>query len=173
VTQALWKAVMGNNPFYFEGPNRPVERVSWNDCQKFIKTLNKRLNEELRGMQFRLPRESEWEFAARGGNRSRGYAYSGCDDESELDQYAWYDKNNNHETHDVKTRKPNELELYDMSGNVWEWCEDKYDSSSSARVLRGGSWFNFAQFCLVAYRSHYGPDSRDNSIGFRLALVQQ
>ena len=186
VTQALWQAVMGNNPSLFKGPNRPVECVSWNDCQEFIKKLNGRLNKELRGMQFRLPKEVEWEFAASGGIKSRGYAYSGCDDERELEQYAWYEKNAyycgsrkekpthpDYGTHHVKTRKPNELELYDMSGNVWEWCEDEHDSSGSGRVLRGGSWRSDAQCCRVAYRGYGAPDRRNFFIGFRLALVQQ
>jgi formylglycine-generating enzyme required for sulfatase activity len=185
VTQALWQAVMGNNPSLFESPNRPVECVSWNDCQEFIKTLNKRLNEELSGMHFRLPKESEWEFAAKGGNKSRGYAYSGCDSENELEQYAWYDKNAyycdsrkqnpthpDYGTHDVRTRKSNELELYDMSGNVWEWCEDTYDSSGSARVLRGGGWGSGAQYCSVAFRNHGDPDNRIQYFGLRLALAQ-
>ena len=185
VTQALWQAVMGNNPSFFKGPDRPVESVRWNDCQEFIKTLNKRLNDVLAGLQFRLPREYEWEFAAKGGNKSQGYAYSGCNSESELEQYAWYDKNAydcgsrkqnpthpDYGTHDVKTRYPNELELYDMSGNVWEWCEDAYDSSGPARVLRGGSWRSDAQDCRVARRNCLSPDGRGHNFGFRLALVQ-
>ncbi|MBR5175190.1 MAG: SUMF1/EgtB/PvdO family nonheme iron enzyme, partial [Bacteroidales bacterium] len=184
VTQALWKATMGANPSFFHGPNRPVESVSWNDCQGFIQALNKRLYMELAGMQFRLPRESEWEFAAKGGNKSQGYAYSGCDAEGELEQYAWYEKNArfcgsfisrpNHPdygTHDVMTRKPNELELYDMSGNVEEWCEDAYVLGGLHRVIRGGGWTDEEHYCRVDFRFGHSPDYRNDYIGFRLVLV--
>ena len=186
VTQALWKAVMGNNPSYFKGDNLPVEKVSWNDCQEFIRKLN-----QLTGKTFRLPTEAEWEYAARGGNKSRGYKYSGG---NTIGDVAWYhvnayDKGKSSPddgTHVVKTKSPNELGLYDMSGNVCEWCSDWYGSynssaqtspkgpsSGSIRVLRGGSWFNSARYCRVSNRFYYVPDFRSYSFGFRLALVGQ
>ena len=176
VTQALWKAVMGNNPSYFKGDNLPVENVSWDDCQKFISKLN-----SLTGQNFRLPTEAEWEFAARGGNNSNHYQYSGS---NVLGDVAWYDGNSGHKTHVVATKQPNELGLYDMSGNVWEWCSDwfgNYSSSSltnptgpnsgSSRVFRGGSWCNDARSCRSSYRSCYAPDSSYYSLGLRLVLV--
>ncbi len=178
VTQALWQAVMGSNPSYFKGTNRPVEQVSWDDCKTFISKLN-----SMTGRNFRLPKEAEWEYAAKGGNKSRGYEYSGCNSESELEQYAWYDKNAyycgsssansshpDYGTHNVKTKRPNELGIYDMSGNVWEWCEDLYDSSGSYRVFRGGSWNFNARNCRVAIRNWYSPVWRYFNLGLRLAL---
>ena len=124
VTQELWEAVMGSNPSGFSGyPQRPVEKVSWNDCQEFITKLN-----QLTGKNFRLPTEAEWEYAARGGNKSQGYKYSGS---NTIDNVAWYYSNSASRTHDVKTKSPNELGIYDMSGNVWEWCYDWYGSYSS------------------------------------------
>ena len=160
VTQELWEAVMGSNPSYFEGDNqRPVENVSWNDCQKFIKKLNR-----LTGKEFRLPTEAEWEYAARGGKYSRGYKYSGSDN---ADEVAWYDSNSGSKTHPVKTKKDNELGLYDMSGNVWEWCNDWwgcYQSNSQtnptgpsegeSRVLRGGGWCYFDMGVRVSRRDY-------------------
>lgn len=148
VTQALWQAVMGSNPSNFTGNlQRPVECVSWNDCQTFITKLN-----ELTGATFRLPTEAEWEYAARGGNASEGYKYSGS---NVIRDVAWYWDNSDDGTKAVKTKQPNELGIYDMSGNVWEWCADWYNSSyysssstnnpegpssGSDRVLRGGGW---------------------------------
>ena len=177
VTQALWKAVMGNNPSYFKGDDLPVESVSWNDCKKFISKLN-----SLTGQNFRLPTEAEWEFAARGGNSSNHCQYSGSD---KLGDVAWYDGNSGSKTHAVATKLPNELGLYDMSGNVWEWCADWYGSygsssetnptgpnSGSCRVYRGGSWFDDAGYCRVPYRYNYDPDNRSYYVGFRLALSQ-
>ena len=176
VTQELWQAVMGNNPSYYKGFQKPVERVSWNDCQEFIKKLN-----QLTGKNFSLPTEAEWEYAARGGNKSKGYKYSGSNTKGDV---AWYDGNSNSQTHDVKTKLPNELGIYDMSGNVWEWCQDWYKSdyysnspqtnptgpsSGSSRVFRGGSWFSHAGSCRVSYRNFYNPDNRSSSSGFRLA----
>ena len=175
VTQELWEAVMGNNPFYNTGNSRyPVEKVSWDDCQTFIHELNR-----LTGKQFRLPTEAEWEFAARGGNRSNGYKYSGS---NRIDDVAWYYGNSSETTHSVGTRSPNELGIYDMSGNVWEWCSDWYgDYSSSSqtnptgpadgsfRVLRGGSWGSSAAAgCRVSFRGINYPDDRNYNIGFRL-----
>ena len=146
VTQALWQAVMGSNPSKFKGDDLPVEQVSWNDCQEFISKLN-----GFTGKKFRLPTESEWEYAARGGKKSRGYQYSGS---SNISDVAWYyDGNSGSKTHPVGTKQANELGIYDMSGNVWEWCQDWYGSyvslsqtnptgavSGPYRVYRGGSW---------------------------------
>ena len=175
VTQALWEAVMGNNPSYFKGANLPVEDVSWNDCQDFIRELNR-----LTGKRFRLPTEAEWEFAVRGGNRSTGAKYSGS---NAIANVAWYTDNSGSKTHPVKGKSPNELGLYDMSGNVWEWCEDRYGSYSSGsqtnpkgassgsnRVLRGGSWFVDTGYCRVANRSGNTLTGRNYYLGLRLAL---
>ncbi len=175
VTQDLWEAVMGSNPSYFKGARRPVEQISWDDCQTFINKLN-----ELTGQNFRLPTEAEWEFAARGGNSSRGYKYSGS---NSIDAVAWYEKNGGDQPHDVGTKSPNELGVYDMSGNVWEWCSEWYGEYSSAsqtnpkgpvggshRVSRGGSWGYGARDCRVSRRDYYTPDSRGSSLGFRLCL---
>ena len=173
VTQALWRAVMGSNPSNFKGDNLPVESVSWDDCQQFIKKLN-----ALTGKNFRLPTEAEWEFAARGGNQSRHFQYSGSNN---VDDVAWY----NSKTHSVGTKQPNELGLYDMSGNVWEWCNDRYDdyssdaqtdpwgpSNGSGRVGRGGSWDGNAGYCRSSSRGNYFPDGRYIILGFRLALSE-
>jgi len=177
VTQAQWKAIMGNNPSYFKGNNLPVENVSWNDIQEFIQKLNAKT-----GKNYRLPTEAEWEYAARGGAKSRGYKYSGS---NSLGGVAWYNSNSNSKTHSVGQKQANELGIYDMSGNVWEWCSDWYDSkyykkspafnpqgpsSGSIRVFRGGSWDYFESFSRVAYRSDFYPGFRYFIIGFRLAL---
>lgn len=175
VTQALWQAVMGSNPSYFEGDDLPVEQVSWDDCQEFIRKLK-----SLTGQNFRLPTEAEWEFACRGGNNSRGYKYSGS---NYIDNVAWYDGNSGDKTHPVATKSPNELGIYDMSGNVWEWCADWYGDYSSGRqtnpkgpyggsgrVLRGGSWIIIAGCCRSSYRDGYIPTYRFNNLGLRLAL---
>ena len=176
VTQELWQAVMGSNPSDFSGSKRPVEKVSWNDCRTFITKLN-----QLTGKTFRLPTEAEWEYAARGGNKSKGYIYSGS---NEIDDVAWFTSNSSNTTHDVATKSPNELGIYDMSGNVWEWCQDWYGSyssssqtnptgptSGSGRVRRGGCWNNIATGCRVADRNYSSPScSTLNGLGFRLAL---
>ena len=183
VTQEEWEAVMGRNPSAFKGAKRPVEKVTWYDCQEFTKRLNK-----LTGMRFRLPTEAEWEYAARGGSQSKGYKYSGS---NTIGDVAWYtvnsyDKGSSHPdygTHPVGQKRPNELGLYDMSGNVWEWCQDwygKYKSSSktnptgpssgSAPVYRGGSWISYAGGCRVSFRSYDTPTYRDYYLGLRLAL---
>ena len=175
VTQALWQAVMGSNPSEYKGDNFPVETVSWNDCQKFISKLN-----SLTGRMFRLPTEAEWEYAARGGKESRGYQYSGS---SNISDVAWYDENSGSKTHPVGTKQANELGIYDMTGNVWEWCSDWYSSyssssqtnptgsdSGSARVSRGGGWFNDASYCRLSVRFYYTPDFRLDILGLRLAL---
>ena len=174
MTQALWKAVMGNNPSYFVGDNLPVENVSWDDCQVFIQKLN-----QLTGKQFRLPTEAEWEYAARGGHKSRGYKYAGGNN---IDSVAWCDGNSGNETHPVATKQANELGVYDMSGNVWELCSDWYDgyqsssqsdpqgpSSGSNRVRRGGGYYFIAMSCRVSYRSFNSPGYRGGDLGLRLS----
>ena len=166
---------MGENPSKHKGDNLPVEQVSWNDCQEFIKKLN-----ALTGKNFRLPTEAEWEYAARGGNKSRGYKYSGSNN---IDDVAWYYGNSGAETHPVKSKQPNELGIYDMSGNVDEWCQDWYGDYSSAtqtnpkgattgsrRVNRGGSWGDNARYCRSSNRRGYDPGDRIHVIGFRLVL---
>ena len=175
VTQALWQAVMGNNPSSFKGDNLPVESVSWDDCQEFISKLNR-----ITGKTFRLPTEAEWEYAARGGNKSRGYQYSGSNNLSDV---AWYEDNCGKKTHAVGTKQPNELGIYDMSGNVWEWCQDwfgEYSSSSqtnptgansgSGRVRRGGSWGTWV--CCSSSRGVLEPNDRYDFLGFRLVLSE-
>ena len=175
VTQEEWEVVMGSNPSKFKGKSLPVESVSWKDCQVFIKKLNR-----LTGKSFRLPTEAEWEYAARGGSKSLGYKYSGGND---IRDVAWFYSNSNEKTHEVGQKHPNELELYDMSGNVLEWCNDwhgKYDNSSqtnptgpssgSKRVFRGGGWKDEARRCRVSDRSYETPSRSGNILGLRLAL---
>ena len=176
VTQEEWVAVMGCNPSNAKGARRPVENVSWDDCQKFIKKLN-----AMTGKQFRLPTEAEWEYAARGGNKSNHYKYAGGNTPNSV---AWCDLNSGSSTHPVGEKVPNELGLYDMSGNVWEWCSDWYGrygfgiqnnpkgpSSGSNHVYRGGSWDSNPIFCRVSLRSSDAPSlRRSNDIGVRLAL---
>ena len=182
VTQALWQAVMGSNPSEFQDDQRPVESVSWDDCQEFIIRLN-----ALTGRTFRLPTEAEWEYAARGGKYSHGYKYAGSDD---IDEVAWYDDNayyiDDRGTRPVAQKKTNELGVYDMSGNVWEWCHDSYNgsyysdspslnpcnnsTSASYRVRRGGGWFYDTRSCRVSNRDYWRPVSGFNYIGLRLAL---
>ncbi len=173
VTQELWKAVMGNKPSKFKGDKRPVENVSWNDCQKFLKKLN-----EITGKHFRLPTSAEWQYAARGGNKSKGYNYSGSDN---LYEVAWYHKpslnpgniGNGDETHPVASLRPNELGLYDMSGNVWEWCQDTYWMDGSMYYACGGGWDSEAKDCqLTSANASVNAGKSDfkiNMIGLRLA----
>ena len=176
VTQAEWKAIMFENPSDMKGDSLPVTNVSWFDCRRFIRRLN-----SITGKHYRLPTEAEWEYAARGGNRSRGYTYSGSDD---IDDVAWYISNSNDKTHAVASKAPNELGLYDMTGNVWEWCQDWYDenyysispinnpagpASGSSRVGRGGSWYNYASYCRVATRGDNSPSGGYGYLGLRLA----
>ena len=179
VTQELWVAVMGTNPSNHQGdPKYPVDKVTWYDCQTFINQLN-----ALTGRQFRLPTEAEWEYAARGGNKSEGYIYSG---NSNIDLVAWYSGNAGNMTHPVASKQANELGLYDMSGNVWEWVQDWYDGNyysnspstnptgpetGTNRVYRGGSWGNYSEFCRVSFRDHYVQPSESHfHFGLRLAL---
>ncbi len=177
VTQALWQAVMNSNPSVFKGSNKPVEMVSWDDCQTFISKLD-----SLTGKKFSLLTEAQWEYASRGGNKSGGYKYSGS---NKINDAAWNDDNSGNSTHDVKTKSANELGLYDMSGNVWEWCSDWYGNYSSDsqknpigpdagsdRVNRGGSWFSFPRYCRGSDRYGDVPDSRSNNLGMRLALSE-
>ncbi|HRI61523.1 MAG TPA: formylglycine-generating enzyme family protein [Saprospiraceae bacterium] len=186
VTQALWKAVMGeeNNPSFFIGDQRPVEQVSWDNAQVFLQKLN-----ALTGRDYRLPTEAEWEFAARGGKKGRGHKYAGSD---KLKEVGWFDDNSHGETKPVGLKDPNELDIFDMSGNVWEWCEDWFGSdyykkcekqgivenprgpeTGSARVYRGGGWFDDARSCRAARRNRWHPAYRYSAIGFRLALSLQ
>ena len=177
VTQALWQTVMGNNPSKFKGDNLPVEQVSWDDCQKFLSKLNR-----ITSKTFRLPTEAEWEYAARGGNKSRGYQYSGSNN---LLDVAWFKDNSGSKTHAVGTKQANELGIYDMSGNVWEWCQDWFGAyststqvnptganSGSRRVDRGGSWYNFARRCRSSFRNIYPPGDPNDGIGLRLVLSE-
>ena len=177
VTQALWQAVMGSNPSYFKGDNLPVENVSWKKCQKFISKLN-----SMTGRKFRLPTEAEWEYAARGGKKSRGYQYSGS---SNISDVAWYDENSGYGIHPVGTKQANELGIYDMSGNVYEWCQDWYGSyvsspqtnptgavSGSHRVYRGCSWVSFAGYCRLSYRNNDTPGYHFSKLGLRLVLSE-
>ena len=176
VTQKLWNTVMGENPSFFKGDNRPVESVSWEDIQVFISKLN-----IATGKQYRLPTEAEWEFAARGGNNSDGYKYSGSDN---LNSVAWYFNNSYYNTWQVGTKQPNELGIFDMSGNVCEWCSDWFgDYSGEAqadphgpdtgtqRILRGGGWYSTALFCRISSRDRGLPDERSSYNGFRLVLA--
>ncbi|MDX1906389.1 MAG: formylglycine-generating enzyme family protein [Bacteroidia bacterium] len=178
VTQRQWEAVMGNNPSEFKGEDLPVENVSWGDCQEFIRKLNTKT-----GMQFRLPTEAEWEYAAGGGAAQRT-KWAGTDDAQSLGEYAWYDANSGGQTHPVGQKRPNQLGLYDMSGNVWEWCQDWYDdkyyasspadnpqgpAGGASRVVRGGSWLGDPASSRVSFRYLWRPDLRSRVLGFRLA----
>ena len=178
VTQALWKEVMGNNPSHFKGDDLPVESVSWDDCQEFIQKLNAKT-----GKKFRLPTEAEWEYAARGGIQSKDYEYAGG---GNIDEVAWYyencgsiDQREGSRTHPVKSKKANELGLYDMSGNVWEWCSDSFkykektsniDAGSDSKVVKGGSWFNTEHSCKVSFHYNFDPNSHNITHGFRLVM---
>ena len=177
VTQALWSSVMDYNPSEVKGMNLPVTNVTWNDCQSFITKLNQKIGN---GKKFRLPTEAEWEFAARGGVWSQGYQYSGS---NTIDDVAWYNGNSGGKAQSVRQKQANELGLYDMTGNVWEWCQDWYgDYTSSAqtnpngpasgteRVLRGASWYNYTRYCRTTYRHKNAPTNVSSDFGFRLAM---
>jgi formylglycine-generating enzyme required for sulfatase activity len=179
-TQGQWKAVMGGNHSRFQnGDDYPVDNVTWDEAQEFIAKLNK-----LTGKHYRLPTEAEWEYAARGGNRSIGYQYSGSDNKDEV---AWYANNSGGSTQPVGTKQPNELGIYDMSGNVWEWCSDLYDlnvrcypsedqtnptgaTAGFARVFRGGCWSLNYDGCCRSARRDFGDKGYCNSLGFRIVL---
>lgn len=186
VTQGVWQAVMGNSPSRFNGSQRPVEMVSWRDAQEFIKKLN-----HMTKRHYRLPSEAEWEYAARGGvhRQQDGYLYAGSD---KLKEVGWYAENSDDETKAVGLKYPNELGLYDMSGNVWEWCKDWFDekyyqvcdkkkrmqdpqgpAQGVYRVIRGGSWLDVPQYCRVASRNNFEPARRVDDLGFRRALSRQ
>jgi formylglycine-generating enzyme required for sulfatase activity len=178
VTQAIWSTVMGENPSHFQtSPEHPVDSVSWNMAQEFLHKLR-----ELTGEKYRLPRENEWEYAARGGNLSKGYKFAGAD---ELADVAWYNGTSGFFTHPVGGKAPNELGIHDLCGNVWEWCADRVpkeyeapehiptweqNASSNDRMLRGGSYINYAVFCRSTYRWEDRPDNVENYIGLRIAL---
>ncbi|MFT5327361.1 MAG: sulfatase activating formylglycine-generating enzyme [Planctomycetaceae bacterium] len=182
-TQALWEVVMGENPSRFKGPSRPVENVSWHDCQQFVEALNSQLPD----LQLALPTEAEWEYACRAGTDTSTYAGDLTIDKNGhadgLEQVAWYTANSENETHDVAELQPNEWGLYDTLGNVWEWCSDNVgrqytsdavsnpicvtDDTSALRVIRGGGWGLSALLVRAAYRFGLHPDVRDDSLGFR------
>ncbi len=181
VTQEQWEAAMGNNLSEFKGPKNPVEQVNWDDCQKFVDKLNRRQGNP--AGKFVLPTEAQWEYACRAGSKTR---YCFGHDASKLDEYAWYEKNSDDKTHPVGEKKPNAWGLYDMHGNVWEWCQDWYNddyyadspkddpmgpATGSARVIRGGSWCNPVKFCRSAGRGGEMSGRRNDSLGFRVSLV--
>ncbi|MDE5610296.1 MAG: SUMF1/EgtB/PvdO family nonheme iron enzyme [Bacteroidales bacterium] len=174
VTQAQWKAVMGTEPSYFKGDNLPVENVSWKEAQEFCKKLS-----DATGRKYVLPTEAQWEYAARGGNKSQHFKYAGSNN---INDVAWYKINSNSKTHSVGGKKANELGIYDMSGNVWEWCSDWYASYDESNVDnpqgavngvehvdRGGCWCDLASNCRVSSRDQDNPDLRAADLGFRVA----
>ena len=175
VTQELWLAVLGTQPSYNKGISLPVEQVSWGDCMEFLLKLN-----QMTGQNFRLPTEAEWEYAARGGKKGKGYQYSG---NYAVGEVAWFWNNSSEKTHPVKSKKPNELGIYDMSGNVWEWCQDWYGdypdkpltnpkgpTTGLVRVVRGGCFKSDSPFCRTAFRYSNDPTYTSGELGFRLAL---
>lgn len=202
VTQELWESVMGNRPSYFKGSKRPVEFVNWCEAVEFCNKLSEKegLQKAYSGSRdnitcdfdvngYRLPTEAEWEYAARGGKKSKGYTYSGSNN---LNEVGWYGASNNsgnrskeEGTSGVGKKQPNELGIYDISGNVWEWCWDRYGdyssgsqtnpggpSAGSARVCRGGCWYYNVEYCRIVDRNCYTPDSSHEGLGFRLARTR-
>ena len=174
VTQELWRAVMGYNPSHFDGEQKPVEQVTWNDCKNFINKLN-----QMTGMKFKFPTEAEWEFAARGGNKSQAYKYSGSDD---INEVAWYSADGK-QTRIVKNKLPNELGIYDMCGNVMEWCYDLFEEytdepqtnpmgavSGTDHIVRGGCCLSDATYCRMTVRNFFNYAGASYGIGLRLAL---
>ena len=179
VTQAEWKKILGKSPSHFDGPNNPVEQVSWEDSQEFLKKLS------VTGTKFSLPTEAQWEYACRAGTTTK---FSSGNQDNDLNDHAWYSSNADRKTHPVGSKKPNPWGIYDMHGNLWEWCQDWYGSYSAEnvsdpvgpkaggyRVFRGGSWYNSARNCRSANRGGYRPSYRNGDLGLRLALpsVQQ
>jgi len=163
ITQANWFAIMENNLSEHHGCETcPVERVSWYDVQEFLKKLN-----TFTGKKYRLPSESEWEYAASGGIKTHGYIYSGSNN---VEKVAWYTENSGGDSQPVGQKQQNELGIYDMSGNVSEWCNDWWDKIQQYRVIRGGSWNEEATYLGIANRYHYIPDDRHNPFGFRVAI---
>ena len=186
VTQKEYEAVMGNNPSHFKGGNRPVERASWNDAVEFCKKLTKREHKAGRlpkDCEYRLPTEAEWEFAARGGVKSKGYKFSGSNDATKVACY--HHKKSGDGTEAVGSKDANELGIHDMSGNVYEWCSDPYDNykavrinmpagitDGASRVVRGGGWCVPARYCRSTYRYKHSPDSKLKRVGFRIVRAQ-
>lgn len=180
VTQKEWRILVGNRPWFSKNCDEcPVENVSWYDAQIFINTLN-----QLSGKNYRLPTEAEWEYAAAGGNRNEGYKYAGND---HIDAVAWYSGNSDKQIHVVGQKQPNQLGLFDMSGNVWQWCSDWFSDTyynysetdnpegpkrDAYRVCRGGSWWSEARDCRISNRDRYPADARDDDVGFRIAITE-
>jgi formylglycine-generating enzyme required for sulfatase activity len=181
VTQEQWEAVMGSNPSQFKGPKNPVERVSWDDCQHFLEKLNAKLADH---RKFRLPTEAQWEYACRAGSTA---CYCFGDKASRLSEYAWYNQNSGNKSHPVGEKKPNAWGLYDMYGNVWQWCADRYDGGyyslsptddplgpcegNARRVFRGGSWEHGTGHCRSAYRGSHAPGRQIDHLGFRVLIL--
>ena len=178
VTQLQWKALIGDNPSGFKGDDLPVEKVSWDDGQRFLVKLKEKL---AAGQSCRLPTEAEWEYACRAGSEG---AYGFGDDVGELKDFAWYIENAGEKTHPVGQKKPNAWGIYDMHGNVYEWCSDWYGpygdaaqrdpggaASGMVRVVRGGSWFNIPNYCRSAARQKYPSSGRYDLVGFRVVCV--
>lgn len=181
VTQDLWEEIMGDVPLKkYNGSKYPVSKVSWEDCQKFIDKLNIVFASQLSGKRFALPTEAQWEYAARGGKKSKGYKYSGS---NTVGNVAWYKDNSDQLSHPVGTKSANELGIYDMSGNVREWCSDRFSwytrepqtnptggSTDEDRICRGGSWLEDEKSCRVSYRHYEAPDKKYSNIGLRLVI---
>ena len=178
VTQEQYEQIMGKNPSHFKGAQNPVEQVSWDDAVEFCKKLSQKA-----GKTVSLPTEAQWEYACRAGSKTR-FSYGDDDDYGKLGDYAWYSKNSDGKTHAVGQKKPNDFGLYDMHGNVWQWCSDWYvesyananktdptgPASGSSRVLRGGSWYDYPDVCRSAHRLRCAPVIRNYVIGFRVSM---